>query len=375
MIIVSFLQCLLYLFAIPFCIGLAFTRHFDEKYNTLGNVFSCGFLSELALFQILFLIAYKLDKKFTFLVWIGAISLIVLAIVSLIINFKTIKKIVLPKFDWGLVVFAVITVFMIVMRNFQGVNDGDDAFVLGNALTTLTNNRFYKVDYYTGFTIQSESYLRHLLASNPFFIAFISKLSFTHPAIVAHRILGSFYILLHNAIIFNIGKILFEKKETDSDKSKTEPMPGSIGMFASLVSFITIMDFHSYLTDSTFILTRTWQGKAMFCEFIIPLGIMLLLMMGESKGKKNILFIFNAIVCIAAVAMTPASIYLYTLYITVGSITVSVASFYTENSSVLSGKADDKVTMTFSPLLIFVKTLVSIVPMIGFGLLYCVYFR
>ena len=173
MIILSILQIILYLLVIPFSLGLAFTRFFDEKHNTIGNILTGGFIMELAVFEVLFLAFYRLHRTLTELTWCVSVVLLLLAVISLIGNIKAVKKIKLPKFDLGFFVFVLFTVYMIVMRNLQGVNDGDDAFVIGNALTTLTNDVFYKVDYYTGFTITSKSYLRHLLASNTLFIAYL----------------------------------------------------------------------------------------------------------------------------------------------------------------------------------------------------------
>ena len=202
---------------------------------------------------------------------------------------------------------------MVAMRNLQGVNDGDDAFVIGNALTTLTTNSFYKIDYYTGKLISSESYSRHMLASNSIYIAYLAKVTFIHPTILAHRILGSFILILHNAVIYNISILLFDDKK---EKYRS--------IFSSFVSLMTIWDFHSYLTDSTFILSRAWQGKAQFVALSIPLSIMLLLMIGENIGKKKIHYALIFVLCFASVAMTPAAIVLLTLILFAGSICVSL---------------------------------------------------
>ena len=338
MIVVNILQCILYLILIPFCIGISFTKHFDEKYNTLGNILTCGFLSELAVFQVLFLLFYKLDKNLVQLTWASSIVLIVISLISVILGFKSYKKIKLPKTDLGFIVFCLFSVYMVVMRNLQGVNDADDSFVIGNALTTLTTNSFYKIDYYTGKLISSESYSRHMLASNSIFIAYLAKVTFIHPTILAHRILGSFVLILHNALIYNISILLFDEK-----KEKYRPV------FASFVSLMTIWDFHSYLTDSTFILSRAWQGKAMFCALAIPAAIMLLLMMGECKGKRIVLYVFTAVLCIAAVSMTPAAIVLLTLFMFTGSICLAFGI--------------KKITVAL-------KMIPSLLPMAAFGILF-----
>ena len=337
MAVISVLQCLLYLTVIPACLGIAFTKHFDEKYNTLGNILTIGFFCETAVFEILFLVFYKFGRNLTELTWVSSFVFAILCIVSIVFCRKTFKTIKKPKFDLSFFVFVLFTLYMIFMRNYQGVNDGDDAFVLGNALTTLTTGRFYKIDYYTGRIISSESFTRHFLASNSIFIAYLAKVTFIHPTILAHRILGSFVLILHYSIIYNISGILFNGKK---DKYR--------GLFASFVSLMTIWDFHSYLCDSTFILSRTWQGKAMFCALAIPFAIYLLLMIGECEGKKKTLFALGFVLSVASVSMTPASIYLLTMLLTIGSL------------------CETFVLKKFS---IVLKNLVSVSPMAVFALL------
>ena len=300
--------------------------------------------------------------------------LVFLSIAALARGFKSIKKITFPKIGIGFFVFVIINIVMIVMRNLYGVNDGDDAYVLGNALTVLTNGELFKTDYYTGLAISSKSYLRHLLASNPIFIAYLSDMTKIHPTILAHRVLGSFYIVLHNVIILNIANLLFEKDEEKEYRY----------LFASLVAFITIWDFHSYLTDSTFILTRAWQGKSMFCSIIIPFTIEMFLMIGKiyssgefpvieksffgmtmkqyegSKTKdkymsKEIYFTIIMIICIASVAMTPGAIVLCSIFVFILALWTSIAVKKPE---------------------ILLKTLLYLlVPMIIFGFIYFKYCR
>ncbi|MCR4648946.1 MAG: hypothetical protein K5776_07705, partial [Lachnospiraceae bacterium] len=170
----------------------------------------------------------------------------------------------------------------------------------------------------------------------------IAKVSFIHPTILAHRVLGSFYLILHNALIYNIACILFEEENKKYYR----------GIFASLVSLLTIWDFHSYLTDSTFVLTRTWQGKAMFCAFAVPMAVLLLLLIGKSEGKKNIYFILTAVLCVASVLMTPAAIYMLSLFLVSGVIAIT---FSTKKFAVC------------------LKTVPALIPMAGFLAVYIIY--
>jgi hypothetical protein len=63
----------------------------------------------------------------------------------------------------------------------------------------------------------------------------------------------------------------------------------------------------------------------MFCSLGIPLAILLLLMIGECKGKNNMLFAAAVVLAVSCIAMTPASIYLLTLFFVAGCICVAFA--------------------------------------------------
>lgn len=336
MVVISIIQLVLYLLVIPACIGISITRHFDKQFNTLGNILVSGFLSELAIFQVFFIVFYFLHLTFIPLTITFSIVIFVIAVLSLIWSYKYFKKITYPVIDFSFLTFIIVTIFMLVMRNLQGVNDGDDAFVLGNAIVTLQSNLFYVRDYYTGYNINSFS--RHLIASSPIYIAYLAKVTFIHPTILAHRVLGCFYIILHNMIIYNIGYMLF------NDRKRS----GYRGLFASLVAFIAMWDFHSMLNDSTFMLTRTWQGKAMFVELAIPMAFLIYLMIGNERTIKKAYIILLGILSTAAVAMTPGAIYML-------SILIVVLTFFV-------------IIVRKKPA--YVLLLASLIPMLGFGLLY-----
>lgn len=336
--IISILQLIIYLLLIPFSLGMYFSRGLSKELKTVGRVYVFGFMTELAVTEIFFLAFYFLEQSFTAFTIALTTVLLLSAFISIIINRKQYKEIHFVKVDWSFAVLCAITLFAIVMRNIQGINDGDDAFVLGVALTTATNGHFYTIDYYTGTAMASDNYLRHFMAANPMFIAFLSKVGFVHPTIIAHRVLGSLYILLRSVIMYDIGELLLDKEETKKFRS----------MFASLVLFISIWDFHSFETDSTFFLTRTWQGKAMFCGLLIPLVLELMLIIGKEE-KNNVYFVILSILCASAVFMTPVSLYMYPILVVVMGLCVGIAS--------------KKAGKTF-------KSLAALVPMVLFLLVY-----
>lgn len=316
MIVVNFIQTILYLILFPLCLGMFYFKGISKEYRTVGRIYVFGFMTELAVSEMAFLACYCLKTRFTPYCIVLSVLLFILSFVSLIVNRKNIKQIKLIKADYSLIVLVFFTVLLIVMRNIQGINDGDDAFVLGVALTTKTTDYFYTIDYYTGHFISNLSYLRHILSVNPIFIAFISKVTFIHPTILAHTVLGSLYLVMRSVILYDIAELLFDDEKSKKYRS----------IFSSLVLFITVFDFHSFETDSTFFLTRTWQGKAMFCGLLIPLVIEVMLLLGKTAKKGTVYYIILSVLCVSSVAMTPSALYMYTLPVGIYGLCLSIAN-------------------------------------------------
>lgn len=146
--------------------------------------------------------------------------------------------------------------------------DDDDYMYVANATTALDTNTLLKIHGGTGKKLlhySTEGFNR--LAASPHFAfyAAVSKLFGTRPAALCHTYLPPVFTCLFFAVVFLIGHELFK-----GDRRKT-------GLFAAFAFLLHISSYYSPYTAGSFLLIRSWQGKAQCVGLIIPLLIWLYL--------------------------------------------------------------------------------------------------
>ena len=137
-----------------------------------------------------------------------------------------------------------------------------------------------------------------------------------HATILSHTILPLVLIPITYGIYYEIGKKLFAEK--------MEQLP----VYMMFVCFLQIFGNVSIYSSATFFLMRTWQGKSMLANMVIPSVFMIILWVfeGEPEKRKNqkclwfMLFIIN----IVAAMMSTASVFLNTILISVMALAFAV---------------------------------------------------
>ena len=114
----------------------------------------------------------------------------------------------------------------------------------------------YRINPYTGRSAPLD--VRHALALFPIWEAFIAGMSGIHPVIVMHSVMPLLLIPLTYLLYFRIGKELFGRKRI------------MLPVFMILMALFQIFGNVSVYTNETFFLTRTWQGKSVAGNFILP---------------------------------------------------------------------------------------------------------
>ena len=293
------LLAIFWLLLIPFGSGLWFTSKLPGERQSIGMIFLNGYLVMIAFFQCFylgFLVAGSISFKLLTLVF--GIFIVIFAGVSSILGRKVLKECLAKLKNKEAVVlkivFALFVILQVVMRLLQQVSDGDDAYYIAVAANSYTSGTMNYIQPYTG-TAAGELDMRHAFASAPTWLAFLSKVTMIHPAIMGHSILAPVLIVLHYLIVLQIGELLFKDKRSEKY------------LFSSLVALFNIYGYVSIYTAQTFFLTRTWQGKSIFANLFLPALLLLLLRIGDIKQKEkvsNLYYIWAAIILFGAVSMT-----------------------------------------------------------------------
>lgn len=205
--------------------------------------------------------------------------------------------------------------------------DGDDAYYVVQSVLADQTGVLNRIRPYTGLSTDLD--IRHALATLPLWIAYMARMTGIHATIVAHTLLPLIFIPLTYYVFVQIGRKLF------SDGSVKLPI------FLTLVSIMQIWGNISIYTNETFFLTRTWQGKSVLANLILLVELWLMLELcareknrerQEETGSQLPYWLLLAVNHIAAAMMTSMGAFLTALLF---GITALVAAIRYRSWSIL----------------------------------------
>ena len=128
------------------------------------------------------------------------------------------------------------------------------------------------------------------MALIPVWEAFIGRMSGIHATIIAHSVAPLVLLPLTYLVYFQIGKKLFSGKKQGMLRRKHEMFPGMqslLPVFMIIMALFQIFGNVSIYTNETFLLTRTWQGKSVAGNFMIPAVFWIFLCLFEQKDREE----------------------------------------------------------------------------------------
>lgn len=280
------------LIIVPAILGMLITFFCktNEKNNLLFS-FVVGYLMEFATFELIYLPMYFFDCSFKLLQYVWTFLIIALVILSLLINRKRIKEIF--SITWKkmtslpytfLIVLLLILLQIYVPVTYRQRVDSDDAFYLATTNTTIQTNSLFKYNGYDGVKYEKRD-LRYSMSGLVIYYAVLSEIIGIHPAILEHTILPIIIIPLEFMVYALIGNKLLKK-----NKEK-------LAHFLILLSLIHVLGFISIFTNFTFFACRSWQGKSLLANFIIPVTWLIYTLCIENNKKLAYWIIFLLIMC------------------------------------------------------------------------------
>ena len=302
----------------PLGTGLWINAQLEKGKGSVGMTYICGFLMLLAAFQLISVPLVFIDPwGFEWIVKIFNIVVTVLTgtgIIRMLHMWRRentiftgkenlLKKNKTEKFQWWIVIILIF--FQLFMAVTHASFDGDDAYYVVQSVITDETSTLYRILPYTGLTTSLD--MRHSMAVFPIWIAYVARMTNIHATILSHTILPLVLIPLTYAIYYEIGKKLFQEKK--------EQLP----VYMMFVCILQIFGNVSIYSNATFFLMRTWQGKSMLANMVIPFIFLILLWLFEGEPEKRkkqyslwfMLFIINVV----AAMMSTASVFLNTILI------------------------------------------------------------
>ncbi|MGN1023447.1 MAG: DUF6077 domain-containing protein [Lachnospiraceae bacterium] len=282
---------------LPFGTGLFVSSFEAPSERKLHIIIAQGYLASFALFECLGLVVLFTTAlgNFALLVGLYGISVAALSVIGIVRVRKTgglapspvfhVFDVLKKKEKWrpdpqALVfwlLFAALLAFELYMSYTHASYDGDDAYYVAQSVQTWQTGTMYHYVPYTGITTELDG--RHAMAMIPMWISAIATLCGTHPTIVTHSLIPIVFLPLADIAAFCLIHALLHDKDS---KKRTERM---IPAFMSALALIQIFGNVSIYTPETFLLMRTWQGKTVFANIIVPLGFYTLLLAAHRIGE------------------------------------------------------------------------------------------
>lgn len=330
---------------IPLCVGMIPVNLIERQHRSLGVTYIAGILTTLAVFQVITVPIVILNERgFRVIVPLFSILTIVLGMVGVFMTWRTGKKEPFSG-DGEILPFArffrkkeeegnlqkirsrdtreegFLWLFVLVVIGFQMFMaatltsfDGDDAYYVVQSLLTDETDTLYRIRPYTGLSTGID--LRHSLAVFPIWIAYIARMSGIHSTIVAHTVLPLILIPITYWIYLEIGKKLL--------KRELHKLP----VFMIFISIMQIFGNVSIYTNATFFLTRTWQGKSLLANVVLPAIIWLILWIFDNdnyeKESRVGLWTLLVITNFVAAMSSTASVFLAAMLIGVTGLIMGI---------------------------------------------------
>lgn len=219
--------------------------------------------------------------------------------------------------------------------------DGDDSYYVAQSTITLETDTMFRHDTNNGHIIDVEG--RHALGALPVWIAWLSKISALHPAAAAHSILAPFLL----CVMYGVYSMLAERIISNK---KWRPV------FVFLMMFWYIHSNVSLYTAETFAYTRTWQGKAVFSNIIVPLAFCMIY--DIYKNKKNSL-LPACLLSLCGIFCTSTAVYFLILIYGCAGLVLAASAF-------IKTKKGSNALLTLLPFIV-----VSL-PLLAGGILYII---
>lgn len=274
----SLLLIFVVLLLLPFLLGMLYTKFVEEEKNNILLQMTAGYIIMFGLFEMVALPLVWLRESLSLLIGVYGGILLMAAVVSLILNRNRLIWVVtgslqsVRSFTLCIWMQLALIVGQILFYIRYQYSNADDAFFVAAATTSVATDTIFAYNPLTGNLYESLP-SRYVLSPFYGFNAVVSKVTDTHPAIMAHMIFVILFLLLAYAVYCLLGRALFSY-----DMEKT-------GYFLVILSCLNLFAAYSERSGGLFLLIRLWQGKAVLAGILIPMILYFAIRVFVLEGK------------------------------------------------------------------------------------------
>lgn len=280
-IIAQVISFIFWLVLVPFCVGLIPAKMVKPERRTPGFILLAGYFLMWSVLEVIFVpaVLFLRHNNFSTASNIFTVVILLMAAGGVWLLYrcekeKTDRLIRMRHIAWKETPMEWILFFALVgFQLYKAVAytsfDGDDAYYVVASLMAQQSDAMYTMLPYTGRSAVLD--VRHVLAVFPMWVAFVATRSGVHATITSHVIMPLILIPLSDLLYYEIAKRLFDKKQ-------------SRAVFMIMLVLFQIFGNVSIYTNETFFLTRTWQGKSVAGNLVIPAVFWILLCIYQKKN-------------------------------------------------------------------------------------------
>lgn len=268
MIVIQILLVFCYMCLMPYLIGCLFVSGKDRMEKP-GIVFKTvsGIMVTYCVYEILTLYFLLLEDGggFRRLSKVFMVVFVILALAGAVRQIYNNKKYGSPKIKYHKPdVYMILAIGMILIQIgailFMATPDKDDAFYSGLSSMSLAHDYLLEYNAYSGQMVQEISN-RYKITALPLYQATLSLFSGNlHHLFITHNLFPLFYMPLAYGIFYRIGKSMLAE----------EKVQGAEGKFLFAFSLLHMVGNYFVFSPENFLVTRIWQGKALFVVFGVP---------------------------------------------------------------------------------------------------------
>ena len=185
-------------------------------------------------------------------------------------------------------------------------NDADDSWYVGTSVTTCETGSLFVYSPYSGALLDWANVKDYILSPLPILWAACAKLLGIHPTVFSHNVVPVLVVCFAYVVYFLLGTELLGTKLSTHEKNSSP----DVWYFLVFVSILNLFGYYSTRTTGTFLLLRSWQGKAIYCAILLPLLFYYVLKVFKEPIGKWISGMFltslaSCLTCFSAVTLTP----------------------------------------------------------------------
>jgi len=274
MIIYQILMCILILAVIPVCMGAGVISGFKSR--SLASSLAFGYLVMMVSFELVTVPILLLTDygNFRYVLWIYTPVMILLAVTGMVraIRKDCLKEMIdsLKRDLTGILhdreqlivwaIAALILIVILILVSVRVIFDGDDAYYVVQSLIAQQKGAMYSSNPYTGRAAAID--MRHALAVFTMWISYVGTVAHIHTTVLCHSILPLVFIPLTVIIYGQVGGVLLKDRRE------------LCGYFVIFTELFILFGRVSMYTPEAFLLARTWQGKAVAANILIPMVLL-----------------------------------------------------------------------------------------------------